>query len=208
LAEHTELIGPLTTWVLDHALAQCQRWEQSGLDLRISVNLSARNLHHPDFPAQVAELLDKWRVDPSRLELEVTESAVMADPSRAMTILTELRSLGVSLAIDDFGTGYSSLSYLKRLPVNIIKIDKSFVMNMDNDGNDAIIVRSTIDLGRNLGLGVIAEGVETQAAWNHLAALGCDAAQGFLMCRPVPGDEMSSWLMARGAQPPAIPTHI
>ena len=194
LAEHTELIGPLTTWVLDHALAQCHYWQGSGLQLSVAVNISPRNLHHPDFGNHVGELLRKWNIDPARLQLEMTEGSVMTDPARAMTILTELRNLGVSLAIDDFGTGYSSLSYLQRLPVNDIKIDKSFVMNMGDDVNDAVIVRSTIELAHNLGLGVIAEGVETKEAWNQLAALGCDVAQGFLMCRPVPADELSAWI--------------
>ena len=196
LAEHTELIGPLTAWVLDHALAQCQHWQESGLDLSVAVNISARNLHNLDFATHVGGLLRKWKIDPARLQLEMTESSVMADPARAMTILTQLRSLGVSLAIDDFGTGYSSLSYLQRLPVNDIKIDKSFVMNMGEDANDAVIVRSTIELAHNLGLGVIAEGVETEEAWNQLAALGCNVAQGFLMCRPVPADELSAWFAA------------
>jgi diguanylate cyclase (GGDEF)-like protein len=197
LAESTELIGPLTSWVLDHALSQCRDWQESGLDLTVAVNLSARNLHHADFPNQVAHLLTKWTVPASRLELEITESAVMADPTRAMTVLSQLEALGISLAIDDFGTGYSSLSYLSRLPVANIKIDKSFVMNMVKNANDAVIVHSTIDLGRNLGLRVIAEGVETEEAWRKLADLGCDLGQGYLLRRPVPADQFSVWLDAR-----------
>jgi diguanylate cyclase (GGDEF)-like protein len=199
MAEHTELIGPLTTWVLGHALAQTREWAAAGLELEIAVNLSARTLHHPEFPSEVARLLRKWDVDASRLVLEVTESAVMADPEGAMTILTDLRALGVRLAIDDFGTGYSSLTYLKRLPVNDIKIDQSFVRNMHDDSNDAVIVRSTVDLGHNLGLRVVAEGIETREAWDQLAQLGCDLAQGYLVCRPAPADQFTPWLVARGS---------
>jgi diguanylate cyclase (GGDEF)-like protein len=202
LAESTELIGPLTMWVLDHALSQCRSWMDTGVDLRVAVNLSARNLHHPDFPVHVTALLEKWNIPPTNLELEITESAVMADPTRAMTVLSQLKELGVSLAIDDFGTGYSSLSYLSRLPVANLKIDKSFVMNMDNNENDAVIVRSTIDLGRNLGLRVIAEGVETEQALTQLADLGCDLAQGYLLSRPIPADQLSTWLTARGQSQP------
>jgi EAL domain-containing protein (putative c-di-GMP-specific phosphodiesterase class I) len=121
----------------------------------------------------------------------------MADPARAMAVLCQLKVMGISLAIDDFGTGYSSLAYLSQLPVASLKIDKSFVINMVTNDNDAVIVRSTIDLGRNLGLQVIAEGVETEAAWRQLATLGCDLAQGFLLSRPIPADELSAWLADR-----------
>ncbi len=196
-AELTELIGPLTRWVLDHALEQCRAWKDAGFDLRVAANLSARNLHQSELPSVVEDLLSKWQLDASSLSLEITESAVMADPVRAMTVLCQLQEMGVALAIDDFGTGYSSLAYLSRLPVASLKIDKSFVMNMVEDDNDAVIVHSTIDLGRNLGLEVIAEGVETEAAWVQLAALGCDMAQGYLFSRPIPADELSAWLTDR-----------
>jgi diguanylate cyclase (GGDEF)-like protein len=197
LAESSEQIGPLTTWVLNHALEQCRRWQDSGVDLRMAVNLSARNLHHPGFPAEVGNLLAKWDVAPRSLELEITESAVMADPTRAIKILAELQGLGISLAIDDFGTGYSSLSYLSRLPVAKLKIDRSFVMTMDENHDDAVIVRSTIELGRNLGLGVIAEGVESPQVGRELERLGCDLAQGFLWSPAMPADQLSAWLEAR-----------
>jgi diguanylate cyclase (GGDEF)-like protein len=197
LAELTGLIDPLTSWVLDHALEQCRRWKDAGTDLCVSVNLSARNLHHDEFPAVAAELLSKWRLPASCLLLEITESAVMADAARAMAVLSQLKAMGISLAIDDFGTGYSSLAYLSRLPVASLKIDKSFVMNMADNDNDAVIVRSTIDLGRNLGLQVIAEGVETEGAWLELKALGCDLAQGYLISRGVPADDLSAWLADR-----------
>ena len=200
LAESSEQIGPLTTWVLNHALEQCRHWQDTGVDLRIAVNLSARNLHHPGFPGEVGGLLARWDVAPSSLELEITESAVMADPTRAIKILGELQGLGVSLAIDDFGTGYSSLSYLSRLPVAKIKIDRSFVLRMDTNDNDAVIVRSTIELGRSLGLGVIAEGVESQQVGRELERLGCDLAQGYLWSPAMPADQLSAWLETRTEQ--------
>jgi diguanylate cyclase (GGDEF)-like protein len=197
LAESSEQIGPLTTWVLNHALEQSRRWQDTGVDLLMAVNLSARNLHHPGFPAEVGGLLARWGVAPRSLELEITESAVMADPTRAIKILGELQGLGVSLAIDDFGTGYSSLSYLSRLPVAKIKIDRSFVISMDTNDNDAVIVRSTIELGRSLGLDVIAEGVETKQVGRELERLGCDLAQGYLWSPAMPADQLSAWLEAR-----------
>jgi diguanylate cyclase len=145
----------------------------------------------------VGELLTRWEVPPRLLELEITESTILADPVRAMQILSRLHEMGIRLAIDDFGTGYSSLAYLNRLPVDELKIDKSFILGMEDSENDAVIVRSTIDLGRNLGLRVVAEGIETQKAWNHLALLGCDVAQGYFLSRPVPADQLSQWLRER-----------
>ena len=178
LAQKTGVIVPLTFFVLNEALRQCRTWQLEGLDLSVGVNLSVRNLLDVHLPDTVGELLGRWEVPPSLLELEITESTILADPIRAMHVLSRLSGMGVRLAIDDFGTGYSSLAYLKRLPVDELKIDKSFVQGMDENENDAVIVRSTIDLGRNLGLRVVAEGVETAAAWRRLVALGCDVAQG------------------------------
>ena len=194
LAEHTGLIEPLTQYVLENALAQCRRWMDESIDLSVAVNLSVRNLLDPELPDKVVELLRKWGVPPSRLKLEITESFIMADPKRATATLDRLAELGVELSIDDFGTGYSSLSHLKRLPVNEIKIDKSFVMNMDADENDSVIVRSTIDLGRNLGLKVVAEGVETETVWSALGRMGCDQAQGYWRSKPKPASELTEWL--------------
>jgi len=194
LAEHTGLIKPLTLFVLNSALAQSQAWAQAGLELRVAVNLSGRHLLDLELPDEVARLLHAWNVEPDRLELEITESTLLAEPLRARSILTRLHAMGVKLAIDDFGTGYSSLGYLKRLPVDEVKIDKSFVMNMALDHNDAVIVRSTIDLAHNLGLGVIAEGVESEEIWQMLAAQGCDAAQGYHLSRPIPASELTSWI--------------
>jgi EAL domain-containing protein (putative c-di-GMP-specific phosphodiesterase class I) len=168
--------------------------------LAIAVNLSTRSLVDPDFPAQVAGLLEQRNVEPSLLEFEITESSMLADPARTKQILEQLAEMKIRLSIDDFGTGYSSLAYLKRLPVSEIKIDRSFVMNMDNDEDDAIIVRSTIDLGRNLGLDVVAEGVETPETWDLLTSLGCTAAQGYYLSRPVPGADLIAWL-AGAARP-------
>jgi EAL domain-containing protein (putative c-di-GMP-specific phosphodiesterase class I) len=151
----------------------------------------------------VQGLLDRWRIDPALLELEITESTMLADPMRTKQILERLSAMGIRLSIDDFGTGYSSLAYLKGLPVDEIKIDRSFVMGMDRSEDDATIVRSTIDLGRNLGLEVVAEGVETEAVWNHLTSLGCTVAQGYYLSRPVPPAELRAWLAARRAGRPA-----
>jgi diguanylate cyclase (GGDEF)-like protein len=194
VAQRTGLIKPLTLWVLDSALSQCRRWHDEGFELSVAVNLSARNLLDLQLPQDIASLLDKWNVAPGWLELEITESTIMADPVRAIEVLTRLSDMGVGFSVDDFGTGYSSLAYLKRLPVSELKIDRSFVMNMSKDDNDAIIVRSTIDLGRNLGLRVVAEGVETEDVWHSLQGLGCDTAQGYYLSRPVSPEELTPWL--------------
>jgi diguanylate cyclase (GGDEF)-like protein len=186
LAEHTGLIRALTSHVLDIALAQCRAWRDAGLDLGVAVNITGRDLLDLRLPDEVAGLLARWDVAPGRLELEITENTVLTDPIRARQVLVRLSELGVRLAIDDFGSGNSSLGYLKRLPVNVLKIDKSFVLNMLESDDDAVIVRSTIDLGHNLGLEVIAEGVETDAIRARLERLGCDVAQGFWLSRPVP----------------------
>ncbi len=192
-AERTGLIKSLTQWVLEAALLQCRAWRRSGINLRVSINLSVRNLHEPRLVERVAEALQKAGVGADRLMLEITESAIMADPNLAMEVLTRLNAMGVGLSIDDFGTGYSSLAYLKRLPVDEIKIDKSFVIGMATDLNDAVIVRSTIDLAHNLGLKVIAEGVENEALYEKLSALDCDEAQGYYMSRPLPPPELTRW---------------
>jgi len=200
LAEHTGLIKQLSSYVLDSALRQLRGWLDSGLDLCVAVNLSARNLLEADLPDQIAELLLARRVPADRLILEITESTIMADPARSLSVLTRLSEMGIRLSIDDFGVGYSSLSYLKQLPVDEIKIDRSFVAQMDDDEDDAFIVRSTIDLGRNLGLNVVAEGVETEAVWEELGELGCDYAQGWFLGRPMPAADLAEWLFTYGAR--------
>ena len=194
LAEHTSLIRPLTLFVLEAAIAQAAAWRKSGRTLSVSVNLSARSLLDLSLPHDIARLLLESGVPADGLTLEITESSIMSDPGRTEAVLDRLHVLGVGLSIDDFGTGYSSLSYLKRLPVDQVKIDKSFVINMAGDENDAAIVRSTIDLGHNLGLRVVAEGVEEQDAWDKLLALGCDLAQGYILSRPLPAAAFSEWL--------------
>jgi diguanylate cyclase (GGDEF)-like protein/PAS domain S-box-containing protein len=197
LAQQTGLIKPLTLYVIDEAVRQAHAWQSQGRRLSVAVNLSTRSLLDREFPGQVAAALARRGVRPGLLECEITESAMMADPQRTREILESLSAMGIRLSIDDFGTGHSSLSYLKRLPVSEIKIDRSFVMNMDHDEDDATIVRSTIDLAHNLGLEVVAEGVETPAIWDRLAHLGCTFAQGYLLSRPVPPDELIAWLSSR-----------
>ena len=204
LAEQCDLIRPLTYWILDEALRQGRAWRQLGLSLDVAVNLSARNLHDPGLPAKVAGLLAKWSVPAAHLTLEITENAIMVDPPRALKILDRLHAMGIKLSIDDFGTGYSSLVYLKKLPVTQIKIDRSFVMDMVCDENDAIIVRSTIDLGHNLGCHIVAEGVESKEILEHLKDLGCDYAQGYYLSRPVSPADLLSWLAASAWASPDV----
>jgi diguanylate cyclase (GGDEF)-like protein len=200
-AERTGLIRPLTIKVLETALAQVRAWIDEGLpSMRMAVNISTRCLLEVDFAEQVARLLADARVPATLLELEITESTIMTDPEHAMEVLVRLAESGVSLAIDDFGTGYSSLSYLKRLPVHQLKIDRSFVMDMELGASDEAIVRSSVDLARNLGLDVVAEGVETEQTWQQLADLGCDQAQGFFFARPMPAADIPGWLATWGAR--------
>jgi diguanylate cyclase (GGDEF)-like protein len=197
LAERTGLIGPLTHYVMDAALQQCRQWRQAGHELAVAVNVSARRLLDLAFPDEVGGLLARWDVPARLLVVEITESAIMADPAHAMQILGRLNRMGVQLSIDDFGTGYSSMAYLKSLPVDELKVDRSFVSQMTSNSSDAVIVRSTVDLGRNLGLRVVAEGVEDQTTLEALDALGCDAVQGFHVSRPVTPDDLIDWLELR-----------
>jgi diguanylate cyclase (GGDEF)-like protein len=187
LAEPTGLIEPLTAYAFEHALRQCRAWLDEGNQIGVAVNVSVRNLYEAGFAGKVARHLALARVPAELLTLEITEGTVMADPVRAATVLDELHTMGVRISIDDFGTGYSSLVHLKRLPVDSIKIDRSFVMNMEND-DDAAIVRSTIDLAHNLGLKVVAEGVESELHWRTLSQLGCDYGQGYYIARPAPAE--------------------
>jgi diguanylate cyclase (GGDEF)-like protein len=200
VAEHTGLIRPLTLFVVEEALKQCKTWREQGYELTVAVNVAMRNILDEQFPNELAQILERYGLDPAVLELELTETSVLADPPRAKEILQRLRDTGVSLAVDDFGTGYASLAYLSELPVDEIKIDRSFVMAMDREEQHARIVRSTIDLGRNLCLGVVAEGVESAEVWERLVELGCDSAQGYFLARPLPPDELTVWLADRLAQ--------
>ena len=193
-AETTGFIRMLTSWMLGKTAILCAELQKKGISLKFSVNLSTRDLLDQDLPAHFADILTRNQLSPSSMCLEITESAIMDDPIRAQLTLERLHGMGVELAIDDFGTGYSSLAYLKRLPVDELKIDKSFVMNMEHDADDAKIVKSTIDLGHNLGLRVVAEGLETLAVWNLLKQMGCDQAQGYYMSKPMPGDRLIEWL--------------
>jgi diguanylate cyclase (GGDEF)-like protein len=193
-SEHTGFVRSITAWVIRHALQQLVRWQAQGLVVSLSVNVSTRDLTQQDLPRLVSELLGRTGVAAQRLCLEVTEGAIMEDPPRALAALQALHSMGVRLSIDDFGTGHSSLAYLKKLPVDELKIDRSFVMHLDGDEDDAAIVRATIDLAHNMGLRVVAEGVETDAVLQRLLALGCDEAQGYLFSRPLPADEFAFWL--------------
>jgi len=194
LAERTGLIGPLTHYVLDEALRQGRQWSDAGHDLSVAVNVSARRLLDLQFPHEVAALLARHQVPAERLVIELTESTIMADPVHALDILTRLNIMGVQLSIDDFGTGYSSMAYLKHLPVHELKVDRSFVSQMLQSSSDAVIVHSTIDLGRNLGLRVVAEGVENALTLQQLDLLGCHAVQGYHISRPIPPDQLASWL--------------
>lgn len=205
LAEQTGLIKPLTMWVLKEALRQAIIWQKAGLDLRVAVNLSVRSLRDSMLSDQILEVLRDLETPPERLELEITESIIMDDPMRAMEIVTRLGSKGIQFALDDFGTGYSSLSYLKRLPISAIKIDKSFIRDMMEEGDDEVIVVSIIELAHNLGMKVIAEGVEDQKSWNRLVASRCDEVQGYFLSRPVSGDELQDWATRwTDAHPPKI----
>jgi len=194
LAEKTGAIQHLTEWVLQHAVSQTAAWRRAGIDIAMSVNLSARNLLEPAFPERIMAIVNKTEIPPGKLVMEITESALMADPAKAREVLQALSQQAIRFSIDDFGTGYSSFAYLKHLPVSEIKIDKLFVFSLIKDPDSASIVRAIIDLGKNLGMSVVAEGVEDQHVWDELAALGCDQAQGYFLSRPQPSSEMELWL--------------
>ena len=194
VAEQTGLIRPLSQWVLECALSQYHAWRSNGLRVPIAVNLSMHNLQEPELPAQIGGLLARWGIPPSELVLEITETTLMADPIRTKDVLNRLRGLGIQIAIDDFGVGHSTFSYLKHLPVNEIKIDRSFVQDMHHNESDAAIVRSTIELAHSLGLAVVAEGIENEETWAQLSGMGCDVAQGYFLSRPLAPDAFSLWL--------------
>jgi diguanylate cyclase len=207
LAERTGLISPLTHYVLDAALHQCHEWRQAGHELAIAVNVSARSLLDLGFPDQVAGLLARWELPARLLVVEITESTIMTDPTHALEILGQLNTMGVQIAIDDFGTGYSSMAHLKTLPVHELKVDRSFVSHMTSSASDAVIVHTTVDLGRNLGLRVVAEGVEDPQTLQELDALGCDAIQGYHISRPLPADDLIHWLEQQQVAMPTSQPH-
>ena len=193
MAEQTGVIKQLTLWVLHESLMQCAKWKSEGINLRVAVNLSASDLLDAGFSDTVTRTLETHHMSPDNLQLEITESAVMIDAKRSLEVLTCLSTLGIRLSVDDFGTGYSSLSYLSRLPVNELKIDKSFVMGMENNSNNIMIVQATIDLGHNLGLEVVAEGTENASDILRLQQLGCDKAQGYYFTKPLSAKGFKNW---------------
>jgi diguanylate cyclase (GGDEF)-like protein len=197
LAEHAGLMRRLTAEVLEIALAQCRAWRDEGLYLTVAVNLSASNLQDNCLPAYVADSLARHGVPPDALHLEVTEEVLMRDAERATAVLTELRAMGIRLAVDDYGTGYSSLAYLHALPLDDLKLDRAFVAHCDTDPRGAAIVKSTVELAHNLGMRMIAEGVEDQAALDCLGEWGCDLVQGYHLSRPQPPEQLTGWLRSR-----------
>jgi len=194
IAEENNLILPLTEWVLQTAIKQCSEWKDAGHELTMSINLSANNLKDNRLPEKISESLSKVELDPKWVHIEITESMTMDDPDQAMKMLEKINDMGVSISMDDFGTGYSSLSYLSKLPIDELKIDRGFVLEMDSEKENAIIVKSTIDLAHNLGLSVVAEGIEEEHILKMLNDYGCEHAQGFHICKPQPGDLFLDWL--------------
>jgi EAL domain-containing protein (putative c-di-GMP-specific phosphodiesterase class I) len=201
LAEQLGIINRLTYWVLEEALAQCARWRKQGIFISVAINLSVYDLLTTELVDQISDLLEKYQVPASYLVVEITENAMLIDPNNAISILEKLDAMGLRIAIDDFGAGFSSLGYLKRLPVDELKIDKSFVIDMITNENDAVIVRSTIDLAHNLGLKVVAEGVETEDIYDLLRILRCDTAQGFYLSRPDTADVITQQIDSLQQQP-------
>ena len=193
-AEQSGLIQKISLWMIEEACRVVSIMREQGIELNIAVNISTKDLIDSDLPEKIANLLNTYQLTSQAISLEITESSIMDDPSRALTTLNNLAEMGLKIAIDDFGTGYSSLAYLKRLPVHKLKIDKSFVMSMEKDENDRKIVKSTIDLGHNLNLEVVAEGIENIQAWDLLAEMGCDYGQGYFMGKPMPVKDYTAWL--------------
>jgi EAL domain-containing protein (putative c-di-GMP-specific phosphodiesterase class I) len=194
LAIQSHLIRPLSRHVLYLACRQLAEWNRQGLELRVSINLSVHDIQDLQLPESLAGLMQQFRIAPGQLTLEITENSLMTDFDRAYAVIEQLHVMGVRLAIDDFGTGYSSLSYLKRIPADELKVDKSFVTDMTQDENDAVIVRSTIELGHNMGHLVVAEGVENREVCDLLEILRCDLAQGYYICEPLDAPGLSRWL--------------
>jgi EAL domain-containing protein (putative c-di-GMP-specific phosphodiesterase class I) len=199
LAEPTDLMEPLTWHVLETAMDQCRQWQDSGLRLPIAVNIAGRSLLSPTFPADLAALLVRCGIAPELLTLEVTETTLISDPPRMARVLRSLRQLGVRLSLDDFGTGYSSMSYLRELPVDELKIDRGFIANLRSSRSDGAIVRAVTELGSNLGLDVVAEGVEDAETWSALIGLGCVHGQGYYFAKPMPAAALADWRAGRSA---------
>jgi len=198
MAERTRMIKHLTLWALKQTFRQCVEWRREGVELTVSVNLSARDLHDPELPDIVAGVAASTGVNPAWMMLEITESSIMTDPARSLEIVQRLHEMGYKLSIDDFGTGYSSLAYLKKMPLTELKIDKSFITDVLQSENDAVIVKATINLAHNLGLQVTAEGVESQEIMNLLQDYDCDLAQGYFFSKPIPREEFDRWMQVAG----------
>jgi EAL domain-containing protein (putative c-di-GMP-specific phosphodiesterase class I) len=200
LAERASVIADLSRWLMDAAIGQLGRWRRAGLNIDLAINLSASDMSDSGLPVRVLTLLQQHQVPATQLLLEVTESTIMKEPVLAAQVMTQLRSAGVRFAVDDFGTGHSSLAQLHSLPVDELKIDRAFIMNLDRTSSDQAIVRSTIELGHILGLRVVAEGVETPEVWSVLVRLGCDLAQGYFISRPMPADVVPGWMSTQRAR--------
>ena len=212
LLDRSGVIRHVTADVVDLTLAQIAMWRELGWDLHAAVNLSMRSLHDPELPAGIADRLAFYNVPAELLELEVTEQTIMADPKRVTAVLNALKEIGVSIALDDFGTGYSSLAHLSIMPLDVLKIDQTFVRNMMTKPKDAAIVRSTVELARSLGLTTVGEGVEDGLTWSQLRTLGCDTIQGNIISRAKPANELTEYLkclpqltVAQGALPHLTP---
>ena len=198
LAERTGLVKSLTQWVLDSSFAQAARWQAAGLSFRTSINVSMLDLNDPRFATRVAQALARWNIHASLIGIEVTESALMKDSATVSAEMHKLRKLGIEIEIDDFGTGQSALSYLKQIPATFLKIDQSFVRRLETDMKDQTMVRSTIALAHDLGLSVVAEGVESMVVYSWLREEGCDIGQGYAICRPLPADQVETWVKTHG----------
>ncbi|MGW5671406.1 putative bifunctional diguanylate cyclase/phosphodiesterase, partial [Micromonospora sp. NPDC003776] len=194
VAEQSAVMRLLTRRVVDDVVEQVAKWSAAGINLRAALNVSVRDLHTGEIADQIADRLTRYGVRPDRLQVEITEGALMADPRRVLASISQLHRIGVGIALDDFGTGYSSLQHLRRLPLSEVKVDRSFVLGMADDPDDAAIVRSMIELAGALGLRVVAEGVEDERTWRLLHAAGCDVAQGWFHARPMPAEELATWL--------------
>jgi EAL domain-containing protein (putative c-di-GMP-specific phosphodiesterase class I) len=197
LAEMTDVIRLLTLWVMEEAARQCRQWRKAGYPVNVAVNISVRNLRDAGLPNEIANIVKQYGIKPAWLEFEITESAIM-DIKSSLEILQRISSMGHLLSIDDFGAGYSTLAYLSRLPVQNLKIDRWFVQQMNNSPRDAGVVQATIGLAHNLGMRVIAEGVENGETLERLRNLGCDQAQGYFISKPKPAEEIETWMDAQG----------
>lgn len=206
VAEQSGLIHPLTHWVIRQSIAQCGLWHREGLPVKISLNLSTRSIDDPDLIPCLSDALHESRARPGWIMLELTESSLMDSPEKAMRLVRQLRDMGFRISIDDFGTGYSSLSYLKNLNADELKIDRGFIANLPENANDAVIVQSTIQLAHNLGMKVVAEGIETATVSEHLRELGCDIAQGYHYGKPMPPEDFGKWAASLIGSPPS-PIH-